>query len=109
MGETAEQERRLTSETSFGDLDRVLARNDTGAEPTFPVTLEALVLAFSWAADEAGYDLERTNDATTLILRAWRTVEKHSAWRHPAEVNPARSVLDEVTAVIPVVAAGGDR
>ena len=78
-------------------------------ESHYPVTIGALMLAFSWVADEAGYDLEQTNDVSQLILRAWRTVENHEAWQRafgpPAQT---RLVLDEVTETIPVVTVGAD-
>ena len=41
----------------------------TAVEPEYVVTLDQLLLAFSWAADEAGYDLDETNSAALLILR----------------------------------------
>lgn len=80
-------------------------------ESHYPVTIEALVLAFSWAADEAGYDLQDTNDVSLLILRAWRTVEKHGAWQRTAAAPTARSKLvrDDVTEIIPIVTADSDR
>jgi hypothetical protein len=69
------------------------------------VSLEQLLLAFSWAADEAGYDLDATNSLALLLLRAWRTVETGGAWKQPARppAPPTPRVVDQVTEIIPVV------
>ncbi len=109
MGSTG-PERQFTSETAAVDLDQALEGEAARLELLYPVTLEALMLAFSWAADEAGYDLEQTNDVAMLILRAWRTVEKHGSWQRAGEPKPpAKLVRDEITEIIPVVSAGGSR
>jgi len=82
----------------------------TVVELEYVVTLDQLLLAFSWAADEAGYDLDETNTAAQLIVRAWRTVATRGAWQRPGEpaVRPAPLTLDQVTEIIPVVVVAGE-
>jgi hypothetical protein len=106
IGVRAACARRLTKSNTEAGGAKMSERAVPAGEPQYPVTIGPLILAFSWAADEAGYDLEETNDVSQLILRAWRTVENHGTWQRVGEP-PSRPKLvrDEVTEIIPVVTA----
>ena len=66
------------------------------------VTMERLILAFAWAADEEGISQEATNDAAWAIMRAWYAVQDYGGWPEaPATRNlppppPALSVVRDL-------------
>lgn len=45
------------------------------AEPApTPVTVEKLLVAFAWVADDAGVSAEDTRHSAALVMEAWRNV-----------------------------------
>jgi hypothetical protein len=58
-----------------------------------PVTVEKLIVALAWVADDEGESIEEADRWAGMILRAWRAVEAGPPRRRPDPV--LRLVLDE--------------
>jgi len=62
-------------------------------EDSRPVTVEKLLVAFGFVADDEGATVEEADRWAWMILRAWRAAEAGALVRRPPPV--LRLVLDE--------------